>query len=709
MIERASAYTFGTAAQWQRCLVTGFDVNGGVLKPVARLGTVAQQSTSDGPVSIVAANLPGDLVWRLQSGGRRDLVRRTGNDDAPTTLAIDALLAGATRWVLERHSVWSFDAASRSVRRYERDSLTEDVALDLSAWTSVQDIAGDAADGLWILLADDDGRLWLLHVDCAARQQALYQGPPDLQGPAQLGALARGARLVVLGADGALRLLNGANGDEIRTITGWRSGSCWRADRLTTDRQGRIAVLGHDTAAPARGAVFILDSEGDLLDTISGTAAHLSPPPFDVAIAGDVLWLAADDGLWFIDSSDSSVARESENVLLTPALFSPDRTEAGGWLRAEISMTLPRGAVLEAEAVTTGDDRVANQVADIAADMSRSADQRRRDIWDLFDHRNARVYHITEAAGDGEPIAVPLFDKTDRWLWLQLRIVTPPDAAAPEVSGLRVLYPDASLMQRLPGVFRGSKNDPTGFLRSIVGVLETTSQRIDDKIRGLGAQIDPSSAPEVWLDEIAGWLDLPWEDALPPDAKRRLAIDAGPLLEMRGTRRGLTLLLRALIGPAGRVVVDDPTVDHPPLRLAGDGCDGARLPMLLAGARADAPVLGGHAVIGRVCLGASCDPLQCITPAVVIQIEASPSARRALGSLLQRIVANYVPAGLKVVVRWGTVSGAVAATGPEDIEVLDGEGPGRLGADSEVGRVVLGGGRGPTLDRYGLDVGFPLS
>jgi phage tail-like protein len=242
--------------------------------------------------------------------------------------------------------------------------------------------------------------------------------------------------------------------------------------------------------------------------------------------------------------------------------------------------------------------------------------------------------------------------------------------------------------------------------------LETTTQSIDAKIRSIGSYIDPGTAPGPWLDYVARWLDLPWDDALAIDAKRRVVTKAGALLEQRGTRRGLHILLDALIGRPGRARVTDLTVDHPPARIGGAGCgNGARLPLLLAGPTANAPVLNVAAVLGRACVGVPCDPLRSISPRLRISIVAPPAVRRTLGPLIGRLLAHYVPAGITVSVSWKVMSPFEASldAGDDEVLVLDGNGPGRLGEDSEIGRVVISRRGAIAVESTGLDVGFRLS
>lgn len=707
MSERARAYRFKTRAQWEQCLVNGFDVaKSGSLQPIARLGATPRQLTKVGRVERIAADMLGGPIWRLHSHGTVALVRRNDFDEVSRPFEVDAPLAHAFRWVLDHHWLWTFDASA--ARRYERDTLSADLAIPQEM--TVRDLAGDAHGGAWLLLEGTWGAWWLRHPDCEGRTRETHLVPRDAGTPTELGAVARGKRLVLLMSDRRLLLFDAATGDVIREIRHWSHGPCWAVDRLTTDSDNRIAILCHDSEHPNRWAVFMLDAEGDTLDVVEGPLPTAPPAhtPNDVAFASGVLWLAADDGVWLLDSSDASIARESESVLLTPRLLSPQTGTGDGWLRAEIDVDLPRGAVIEAQAATTDDDRIANQARDIAEDRTRTVAQRQQAIWTLLDHEGSRVFHLQ--SGQRSPVAVPLFGTTDRSLWLRLTIVTPPGITPPAITEMRVLYPDASIAQRLPAIFRGRENDPTGFVRSLTGVLETTTQSIDEQIRGIAGQIDPATAPAVWLDFIARWLDLPWDDGLPIESKRRIAQNAGVLLERRGTRDGLRRLLDALIGTPGRARIVDLTVDHPPMRIGGRDCrGGARLPLMLAGPAAHAPVLGVRAVLGRACLGVPCDPLRSIVPALRVAATAPRATRRVLEPLMGRVLAQYVPAGVNVEISWKVMSAALAVVDADEGEVLDANGPGRLGDDSEIGRVVISRRGAVAADDAGLDVGFRLS
>jgi phage tail-like protein len=547
-----------------------------------------------------------------------------------------------------------------------------------------------------------------LHLDCEGRSRELLPVPCEIRHPKKLGSVARGQRLFVA-SEKHLFVLNAVDATIVRTIAGWDADPCWRLVQLATDTRNRVALLCRHLDDKKRWAVFVLDADGDALDRIDGPQQQLQDRPNDVAISAAAVWLAADDGLWRVDASEASMARESESVIVTPVLLSPQSDAGRGWLRAELDMELPLGAALEVDFASTNVERVANEAIRIGTDRSLGAARRQALLWDALDVTRSAVFRVTAAHAAGQPISIPLFETEDRWLWLRIKVVAPPGTAAKPIKALRVVYPDATLMRYLPSVFRGSEYDPTGFLRALVGVLETTTQGIDDRIRAIGAHIDPDTAPIEWLDYLARWLDLPWDDALPSDAKRRILQQAGLIVAARGTRRGLQLLLNALIGSRASARIVDLTVDHAPLRLGGHGCTGSPLPVLLAGASPAAPILGSKAVLGRACLGVPCDPLRCVVPTVRIELTASRAVHAALAPVLEHIVAQYVPAAMKVTAAWRLTSAFLASIDRDEGDVLDGVGPGALGSDSEIGRTVLGGRGVGRLDDLGLDLGFRLS
>lgn len=732
-------YRFATAAQWQRCLLHGFDLDqDGNLAPTTRLGTQVRSVGAEGRVSAVAVDRYGRTMWR--TGSTLNWLDDFGEKAGPYEVATH--LSTTPRLLSDRQWLWALDRDHAEVRRYDRDSLQLDLSIDVNALCAgrsdpehshpiaIIDFAGDGHDGTWLLARSSNGIDWLLHVNCDGCQDRRFRVPCDAGPIIEIGTVSGGASLVLLDADGIwLRFVEAADGTSQRALRLGNLAPCWHAARMTTDGGNRIALAGLQAyAGQTKPIVFLLDGAGDVLDEFPELFVDA---PADLAVHRDSLWFATGDGLWRLDASDASGSRESSSTLITPGLYSPTATSERGWLRAEVRIDLPRGAVMKVHYGGTNDERVAAQLQRIAEDESTTVRSRQESVWSLLDTRAAHLV-IAGPTVAKNPIAIPLYvpeqvpgvrspavserDEQwrwldDRWLWLRLEVVTPAGTKPPRLCELRVLYPERSLMQHLPAVFRGPKNDPSGVLRRLVGVLESTTQSIDERIRGIGAAIDPDTAPAEWFDYLARWLNLPWDDALPPAAKRTLLTHAGELLAARGTRGGVDRLLRCLLDEASGVRVVDVTVDHAPLRIGGVGCAGGALPALLAGISPRIATLGGKAALGTArlaCRPSDCNPLNDIVPTLQMLLTTTRATRAAVEPLLASILGQYLPVGLKVSVRWRVIPEFLFAAGGTEDDVLDANGPGVLGDDSIVGRTVLVGRSEGRIDDAGLSMGFRL-
>jgi phage tail-like protein len=723
-------YRFTTAAQWQSCLLSGFDTDQtGELVPITPLGLHAALVAAAGPVRVVAVDPYGTPYWRVGADSTNSVLQWQEDPSRITgPFEIYGALAVSPRWIVDRHWLSAFDPDTAQLCRFDRESLQLDLTIVLNELCdaidddeyvtpiTIVDIAGDGHGGIWLLARSANEIDWLIHFDCDGRLRERRRAPCEVGRSIQIGCIGRGQNLVLLQAGGVwLWLMNATDGGALRSVQLGALAPCWAATRLSSDGRNRIAIGGMPAAPVAQSwSLYLFDGAGDLVD---GPFQNLfdtksAEVPADIAVGAAAIWFALPDGLWRLDGSDASGARASEANLLTPALSSPPTGDSRGWLRAELAIDLPRGAVVQAIYAGTDDDALTGRIAAIAGDTSITSDARQRSIWALLDPPAAQS--ATRVAGPhlaSAPVAIPLFSVQQRWLWLGLKVVTPPGTAAPRVGELRVLYPDVSLMANLPAIFRGEKNDPDGFLRRLVGVLETTTQEIDDRIRSIPRAIDSATAPDNWLDYLGDWLDLPWDDSLAPQAKRCILANAAELLHGRGTRAGLQKLLGSLLGQGGSASIVDLTVEHPPLKLGGRGKPGSRLPTLLAGSSRRVAILNTKAVLGRArlsCATTDCDPLRDIAPTLLIRLQTTQASRAALEPVLPGILAQYLPAGLRVAIRWRLVSQSAADSADGAIEILDGVGPGLLGVDAVIGRAALAGRSRARLDETGLAVGFGL-
>ncbi len=730
-------YRFASRKTWKRCVLHRIEARrDGLLVPVARLGRRAHHAIADVGVSAVAVDRHGRLLWRRSghdaSGGAwARWLNALGVPARP--FRVDEILAASPRWLVDRRWLWAFDPRRPQVARFDRETLEIDRTIELARCRGasdsdpmvvlerVLDVATDREGGLWVLARAADAVEWLVHVDCRGAARARWRTPAQAGPIRQIAATSES--LVLLPTRGRLWFVALSDG----TVT-YRllppGVSEWAPSRLAADGGNRIVLGGLETLkGRARWILVVLDGAGDLLDgprrdlfdpepaAFEAARASHDPDvvPADLAVSGDETWLATADGLWRLDATMGSGAQESRSMLLTPLLVSPVTSTYRGWLRAELSIDLPKGAVLEAEYRCTNDPRVAKDVQDVLADRTLTSEEKQEKAWSKLEERARQRVRLSDPTSRATPLAIPLFECQDQWLFLRLTLTVPPDTGLPKISMLRVIHPDVSIAQHLPAIVRGEDGDPTGFLRRLVGVLESTTQRLDERIRSIGSAIDPETAPVDWLDYLARWMSLPWDDALPEAAKRCILLHAGDILERRGTRAGLAGLLNCVAGK-GKATIRDDAAEHPPIRLGDAACAGGALPAVLAGASARIPVLGSLATIGGAhlaCPTMDRDPLRNLVPRLRVTLKVPRKAQEALEPILAALLAQYLPADLPVKVAW-RVQPARQGDAGDDGMILEEDGPGRLNEDSIFGRTLIGGrDRGRVMD-VGITVGFRL-
>ena len=116
------------------------------------------------------------------------------------------------------------------------------------------------------------------------------------------------------------------------------------------------------------------------------------------------------------------------------------------------------------------------------------------------------------------------------------------------------------------------------------------------------------------------------------------------------------------------------------------------------------------AVLGRArirCSKDDIDPLRTIVPTVTVRIAANGATVAALKPVLPGMLAQYIPAGVALRLRWQT-SPFADALGPDGL-LLDANGTGRLGDTSTIGRTVLGGRKTRRVTESGVDTGLRLT
>ncbi len=120
-------------------------------------------------------------------------------------------------------------------------------------------------------------------------------------------------------------------------------------------------------------------------------------------------------------------------------------------------------------------------------------------------------------------------------------------APAEGLRGYELVFPGLSVDAGLPAVMRGDVD-----LRRFLGVYQSLAMDLGRVSARVPRRLDPLG-PEA-LPELSRWLGADWALGAPEGLRERLNAAAPRLNRLRGTRRGLELLLELAIGGRGEIV-----------------------------------------------------------------------------------------------------------------------------------------------------------
>lgn len=687
-------YRFETAEHWKAGLGTRVDDEAmnatGAVAPFAPYGETPALYASKGAFA-PASTRYGRALWRAADC---KLLHLDPGDDGVQVLSAPSASNAVRRMAATHDNLWLAGGTPPQLRCHDSDDLTRRFVTELAGMNLI-DFASDGCDGVWALAlpADGDGPPCCIHIDCAGYEVGRFT-IDDASTPTQLAWLANAERLFVLAAGGK-RLTAYAPGrsEPLFAIDIDRVRPCFTVTLLGSDVRSRLALAGLEHSAWGGGAtVLTLDADGQALH-----ALPLPAPATGIHATSDALLVTTMDGLlrYPLDAAAGG-ASESRCEFITPVLQSPVNENPRRWLRVEASAKLPPGSSMKISYAATGNPQVQEQAVRIAADRSLTAGQRLARLRECLQAWQAPiVFQGADGDTDG-PLAVPLFDVHEPWLWVSVTLVAAPASALPRLTRLDVLYPGLTLMEYLPQVYQRVETEPNNFLRALVGVLETSTQEQDQRIAAMGSMIDPDTAPAEWLDYVARWMDLPWDDALDIAQKRRLLANADKLAGGRGTRAGLEALLAALLPgtpPPYRVV--DRSAQYGFVALGG-----TTLPALLAGLPASAMALNRKAILGRghlTCPAAPPDDTGWLTGQVKIAVTATAAQRAAWEPWLAALAGAMLPATVRLVLEWRSVAARWLDDRLVDGHVLNEAPAPHLGTDAVTGLARLGGTGGSEL------------
>jgi len=704
-------YQFATDAQWNSCLAAEADRNapGQVsgFRPFAsydRNPVLYKTAGAHGP----AISPGGVTLWRDDAGCLQRLSpyceksAETGAvptyysyDAAPEQLRSPAAIAAATRMVATLADLWAIDPIE-TLHRYELETLTNLVSIVVPS-SQVTDLASGGRETVFALVqraGKNSPTLHILHFDSDGRALKDVE-ITGISGGQKFAFLKRSRQFVVLTGEKRPRLCwfhKDGGAPEFSLAVGVVR-PCFSAIALSSDANDRLLLAGVDGRDfGGRTYVVVLDKDGNRLDQIPINASDT--PVSGIAGGRNELVITGPRGLLRFRVADviPDPAGEVRSVVITPMLQSHERSDARGWLRADVSARLPEGATLEIAVASTDDSVVRSRLQAMASDASLAESERARNllnepgIW-----RDATVFHGRQL-DPHEPettYSAPLFDIEQPYLWVSLALSAAPRAALPSVSQMAVLYPNLSLVDDLPAVYRRAGQS---FLRSLVGVVEASTQQLDTRIASMGSLVNPATAPVAWMDFVARWLGVPWDDALSSEQKNNLVRHAADLARQRGTRAGLETLLQCLMpGLLQQFRVTDATADFGFAIVGDDSCPGSTLPAMLGGSTRWNTPLNERSVLGYMrlpCAGQSDDPARWSAGKIRIQVAATAEQRKAWEPWFYRLIAEMVPLTATLKLDWVSAR-ALRSDRLDSSLVLESEKAPYLGTDAITGLARL--------------------
>jgi phage tail-like protein len=665
--DKLRGYRFSTQAQWDSCLLAQVARDSGTaaLRPFAPYGQPAKWYPTPGAYAPVVTRA-GEILWRNSEGALYRL--SPGDDDQPEMLPEQTGIGRASRVIATASGLWVMGDPPQSLQKYEEDSLTRLMTVEIPNGR-VTDIAGGGRDTIWTLV-EGDGRWQAVRIDHAGHMVETV----TLEGIVYATAfvfLKSSQQFVVLAGDRHPRLywFPGKGESAAFSIAVGGMHPCFSATDipcpppghvLGSDALERIFLAGKDDDEFGGGMyVLTFDDDGNLIGDVQ--IDPLDAPATGITATRDLLVVTGQRGLLRFAAVDvvPQGAGQVQGTLITPMLQSLDRQDRRRWLRVEASVELPEGSTLVISYAATDDPHVRDRLKAIAADCSLSMSRRINKLLsepDLWCGRT--VFHgSSPQPKDPPPFMAKLFDVSERYLWISVTLSAAAGAHLPKLTELTVLYPGHTLMESLPAIYQRDEARPDSFFRGLVGVLEATTQGLDARIASMGSQVHPSTAQGPWLDFIARWLGVPWDDALSFEQKKAIMSRAADLARGRGTRVGLEALLECLMpGVPRRFRVADATADFGFAMVSDEACTGSALPAMLSGRTGwNAELDATTAVLGSMrlsCDGRVDDGSWQLVGRVRIDVAATATERKAWEPWLLTMITEMVPLTARLQLRW---------------------------------------------------------
>jgi len=627
-------YRFHTLGQWGRGRVEGFLLGRGpdeVLVTPEMLEACAVTTVSaDERVVVLAVDPCGRLLWLVSDGTLMAAAEAGAVRIAVLPLSV---ARGARRLVWGQRTAWV--VSGDSVIRIDARSGNSTGEFSDAGWRVVDAVA-DQCDGVIVVeVRDTTMRLRRIRREGFSREIATQEGAPDvmamvrwcLDGPLHVvDMIDSGFRVLTFGPDGS------------HETTHPYAGSM-PSGPVTMDGHGRLVMAAEE------GGVF-------------SVAFGLLEPVRRISTAqcingvSDLLWT---DGSLYAAAGRKVLALrettgESEAWKATwfgPVLHSPAGNRSG-WLRADLRADLPSGARV----------RMAGRGFDSDAAVEAYGEALRSGSHAAVLHADWKLDTVSEHFGDGsnQPLRHYLGDESAEYLAIRIEVSVPACTGAVRLQQLDVAYPNRSLIEDLPAIYRNGTHSERQ-LRRMLAPFQALADEIDDLIGEGVRRVDSERADDVWTGFLLGWLGHGEFARLPAGHRRALLVAMPEILRLRGTLAGLVRVMEILV--PGDFSIEDSGMS-PGFWLLPKPMDpaGARLgrETQVARHRPEALVLGGCIPLGRAVLGHGCLDLDSQTRCsgrAIVRVYGGGDVRERLEPFTGHIARSFAPANTRVTFIFG--------------------------------------------------------
>ncbi len=119
----------------------------------------------------------------------------------------------------------------------------------------------------------------------------------------------------------------------------------------------------------------------------------------------------------------------------------------------------------------------------------------------------------------------------------------------PLLRGLKIHFPRDTYLRFLPGTY--SENEETvDFSERFLSLFQTFIEQGAEKIFGIARYLDPTAAPDEFVNWLARWLAIVPDENWTLPGKRQLIREAPGLYKLRGTRAALSRVIEIYCGKA---------------------------------------------------------------------------------------------------------------------------------------------------------------